>query len=192
MTIKKNDELFTYADYLTWPDEERWELIEGVPFDMTPAPSRYHQEIFGNLFVEIKNFLEGKKCKIYAAPFDVRLPEGEQEDKETLTVVQPDISVICDREKLDEKGCVGAPDFIVEIVSPSTVKKDMKNKLLLYEKHGVPEYWVVQPGEHALLVYKLDENGRYGRADVYTKEDEIELILNENTLVINLETVFEE
>ncbi|MCK4765370.1 MAG: Uma2 family endonuclease [Candidatus Aminicenantes bacterium] len=179
-----------YADYLTWPEGERWELIEGVPFDMTPAPSRYHQEISINLSVVIKNFLKDKECMIYAAPFDVRLPEGRQENDETQTVVQPDISVICDPEKLDDRGCVGAPDFIVEIVSPNTVKKDMKDKLLLYEKHGVPEYWVVHPAEHMVLVYKLDEQGRYGREEVYTKEDEIELVLNENPLTINLEEVF--
>ncbi|MCU0288973.1 MAG: Uma2 family endonuclease [Acidobacteria bacterium] len=147
--LQKDIERFTYAQYITWPDQERWELIEGIPYDMSPDPSRYHQEISMNLAFEINKFLKenGKKCKVYAAPFDVRLPESGQTDAETMSVVQPDISVICSPGKLDDKGCKGAPDFIAEITSLATIKKDMKDKLLLYEKHGVPEYWVIQPEE---------------------------------------------
>ncbi|MCP5051670.1 MAG: Uma2 family endonuclease, partial [bacterium] len=143
MPLRKNDEFFTYADYLTWPDDERWELIDGIPFNMSPAPSPYHQEILVNLIFEIKKSLKDGDCKVYAAPFDVRLPEVHQTDGESSNVVQPDILVICDREKIDDKGCKGAPGFIIEIVSPGTAKKDMKFKLMLYEKHGVPEYWIV-------------------------------------------------
>jgi Uma2 family endonuclease len=188
--LRKKNERYTYADYVTWPGDERWELLDGIPFDMSPAPSRYHQEISGNLFFEIKKFLKDKKCKIYPAPFDVRLPEGQQTDEETMTVVQPDISVICDPAKLDNKGCKGAPDFVVEIVSPDTVKKDMKYKLLLYEKHGVPEYWVVHPEENIVMVYKLNEKMQYNRAEIYSKDDQIELILKDGTIMINLEAVF--
>ena len=190
--LRKDVERFTYAHYVTWPDEERWELIEGIPYDMSPAPSRYHQEISMNLGVEISKFLKekGKNCKIYAAPFDVRLPEGQQTDEETMTVVQPDISVTCDPGKLDDKGCRGAPDFIVEITSPATVKKDLKDKLLIYEKHGVPEYWVIQPQEHIIMVHKLNDRKRYGRAEVFSKEDKIPLKLKEDTLEIDLETIF--
>lgn len=188
--LRKENERYTYADYVTWPGDERWELLDGIPFDMSPAPSRYHQEISGNLFFEIKKFLKDKKCKIYPAPFDVRLPEGQQTDEETMTVVQPDISVICDPAKLDNKGCKGAPDFVVEIVSPDTVKKDMKYKLLLYEKHGVPEYWVVHPEENIVMVYKLNEKMQYNRAEIYSKDDQIELILKDGTITINLEAVF--
>jgi Uma2 family endonuclease len=190
--LRKDVERFTYAHYVTWPDEERWELIEGIPYDMSPAPSRYHQEISMNLGVEISKFLKekGKNCKIYAAPFDVRLPEGQQTDDETMTVVQPDILVVCDPGKLDDKGCKGAPDFIVEITSPATVKKDLKDKLLLYEKHGVPEYWVIQPQEHIIMVYKLNDRKRYDRAEIFSKEDKISLTLKEGTLEIDLETVF--
>jgi Uma2 family endonuclease len=187
--LKKYD-VFTYADYLKWPESERWELIEGVPYDMTPAPSRYHQEISGNLFFEIKKFLKNKECKIYTAPFDVRLPEENQTDEETMTIVQPDISIICDPAKLDDKGCKGAPDFIVEIVSPLTVKKDMKVKLLLYEKHGVPGYWVVHPEENIVMVHKLNEDRQYGRAEVFSREDKIELKLKDTSLEIDLESVF--
>jgi Uma2 family endonuclease len=192
--LKKDDDLFTYADYLTWPENESWEIIEGKPFDMSPAPTPYHQEISMNLSSEIHRFLKkkGKKCKVYAAPFDVRLPEGNQKDEEIQTVVQPDISVVCDPGKVDDKGCKGAPDFIIEITSPATAKKDMKYKLLLYEKHGVPEYWVVHPEENLVMVYKLNEQRKYGRAEVFAKEDVIELKLKEGAdpVEINLESVF--
>jgi Uma2 family endonuclease len=188
--LRIDKERFTYADYVKWPDDETWELLDGIPFDMSPAPSRYHQEISGNLFFEVKKFLIDKKCKIYAAPFDVRLPEGQQTDEETMTVVQPDISVICDPAKLDNKGCKGAPDFVAEIVSPDTAKKDMKYKLLIYEKHGIPVYWVVHPEENIVMVYKLNEQKKYSRAEIYSKDDQIELILKDGTIMINLETVF--
>lgn len=190
--IRKDVERFTYAHYVTWPDEERWELIDGIPYDMSPAPSRYHQEISMNLGYEISRFLKEKekKCKVYAAPFDVRLPEGQQTDEQTMTVVQPDISVVCDSGKLDDKGCKGTPDFIVEITSPATVKKDMKDKLLLYEKHGVPEYWVIHPEENIIMAYKLNEQKRYDRAEIFSKEDKIELKLKEDAVEIDLETIF--
>lgn len=190
--LQKDVERFTYAHYVTWPAEERWELIDGIPYDMSPAPSRYHQEISMNLGFEISKFLKGKgkKCKVYAAPFDVRLPGGEQTDVETMTVVQPDISVVCNPEKLDDKGCKGAPDFIAEITSLATIKKDMKDKLLIYEKHGVPEYWIIQPEENLVMVYKLNEQKRYDRAKVFSKEDKIELKLKEGTIEIDLGKVF--
>jgi len=188
--IRKEDVRFTYADYVSWPDDERWEIIDGIPFAMSPAPSRYHQKISGNIFFQVKKFLNHKKCEIYTAPFDVRLPEGKQTDEETMTVVQPDIAVICDPAKLDDKGCKGAPDFIVEIVSPDTLKKDMKYKLLTYEKHGVPEYWVVHPGENIVMVYKLNEQKKYDRAEFYSKEDQIELKLKDGTMTIDLESIF--
>jgi len=192
LSLRKSYERFTYADYLAWPEDERWELIEGCPFDMSPSPSPYHQEIAMNLSIEIGGFLKEKsgKCKVYAAPFDVRLPEKDQADEETLSVVQPDITVICDREKIDDKGCKGAPDFIIEIVSPGTVEKDMKYKLQLYEKHGVPEYWIVLPAERIVQVYKLNEKKRYGRADLYFKDDTIPLQFKEALLEINLGHIF--
>ena len=194
LPLRKDDDLFTYADYLAWPENESWELIEGIPFDMSPAPTPYHQEILGNLFLEINKVPKEKrgKCKIYIAPFDVRLPEGKEADDEILTVVQPDISVICDPEKVDNKGCKGAPDFIIEITSPATAKKDMKYKLLLYEKHGVPEYWVVLPEDNLVMVYKLNEQRKYGREEVFAKGDVIQLKLKEGVepVEINLEAVF--
>ncbi len=169
--LKKQDELFTYGDYLTWPDEERWEIIDGIPYDMSPAPNYYHQDISGKLFIEIGLFLKGKQCKVLSAPFDVRLPEKDESDDETLTVVQPDISVICDRSKLDKRGCKGAPDLIIEILSPATSKKDRMTKYLLYERFGVKEYWLVSPDEKLVEVYILGENGKYRQHEFYTEEN---------------------
>lgn len=122
--IAPDEKRYTYGDYLTWPDEERWELIEGVPYDMTPAPSTNHQRILGELFRQISTFLLDRDCEVFIAPFDVRLPEGDEADEQIITVVQPDIAVICDPAKIDRRGCRKAPDFIIEILSPSTAAKD--------------------------------------------------------------------
>ena len=134
----RHDRVYTYGDYRKWPDEERWELIEGIAWNMSPAPGRLHQEILGEFFQRIKNYVDNGNCKVYAAPFDVLLPAiGEIEEDDATTVVQPDISVICDTGKLTEKGCTGAPDWIVEILSPGTSKKDFNDKMALYAKHRV-------------------------------------------------------
>lgn len=154
---------FTYGDYRRWPDEERWELIEGEAFNMSPAPSRSHQDWVLELGRQIANHLLGKPCRPFIAPFDVRLPEKNEADDDIKTVVQPDISVICDRSKLDESGCRGAPDFIIEVLSPGTSRKDQIQKKRLYERHGVREYWLVHPIERILTRYLL-EDGRYGAA----------------------------
>ncbi len=147
---------FTYADYLAWPDGERWELIEGEAWDMSPAPNRYHQEISMKLSVIIGSFLKGKPCSIYAAPFDVRFPEKfDSSDKDIINVVQPDLTVVCDKSKLDKKGCLGAPDLVVEITSPSTSYKDESHKLKLYEKHGVKEYWIINPDAKIIMMHNL-------------------------------------
>ena len=118
-TQNKTDQKWTYTDYLTWPEGERWELINGVAYNMSPAPSRRHQELSGELFRQIANHLKGKQCKVYDAPFDVRLSTaGNESDNYIDTVVQPDIVVVCDPSKLDERGCKGAPDIVIEISSP--------------------------------------------------------------------------
>ena len=139
-----------------------WELIEGVPYNMTPAPSIEHQRISGEFFRQISNFLFDKDCEVFSAPFDVRLPEGDEGDDEIITVVQPDISVICETGKLDNRGCRGTPDFIIEIISPATAGKDQIQKVALYEKHGVKEYWLVHPGDRLITVRLRDNEGRYG------------------------------
>ncbi len=159
---RKADKKYTYGDYRRWPDDERWELIDGVAWNMSPAPYRRHQEISGRLFYAVYGFLGNKDCKVYTAPFDVLLPGvNEQDEDDVTTVVQPDILVICDKNKLTEKGCTGAPDWIVEIITPNTAKKDIDIKFHLYERHGVLEYWVVDPGNKYIQVYLLDEKGKY-------------------------------
>jgi Uma2 family endonuclease len=158
----KRDRVYTYGDYKNWPDDERWELIDGTAWNMSPAPNRYHQGYLVELVRQIANYLEGRPCKMYAAPFDVLLPDrAEQEEDDVVTVVQPDISVICDPGKLTDKGCTGAPDWIIEILSPYTSKKDMTVKFELYRRHRVREYWIVDPGNRYVHVYLLNEDGRY-------------------------------
>lgn len=164
--------VYSYADYLRWTFDERVELIKGKIFRMSPAPKRNHQELLTIIGTEIYNFLKDKKCKVYFAPFDVRFPNNESDnDEETFTVVQPDISVICDLSKLDDAGCKGAPDLIVEILSPSTASKDLREKYRLYEEHIVREYWVVYPGENVLEVFELDRNGTYQSSGKFFEKD---------------------
>ncbi|MEY3220019.1 MAG: hypothetical protein RIT27_1376 [Pseudomonadota bacterium] len=160
---------FTYADYCNWSEEERWELINGEAYAMS-APSRLHQKIVSELSRQIGNYLQGKSCEIYVAPFDVRLPTRNEKDEQIDTVVQPDISVICNEEKLDEKGCRGAPDWIIEILSPSSAFRDMELKRKLYERHGVREYWIIHPTERWLMIYFLDLQGKYGNYQMFPLE----------------------
>ncbi len=154
---------YTYVEYATWPDEERWELIDGQAYLMTPAPSTEHQRVSMRLGSQIEVFFRGKSCEVFAAPFDVRLPaNAAQEDDAVDTVVQPDILVVCEPAKLDDKGCRGTPDWIVEIISPSTASQDQIRKLDLYERHRVPEYWIVDPLNRIITVFVLS-NGCYGK-----------------------------
>lgn len=152
---------YTYDDYLTWQFKERVELIRGKLRPMSPITWRVHQGISRNLCMGIYNFSRGKTYQAYAAPFDVRLskttPAG---DAQVTSVVQPDICVICDPAKLDEQGCVGAPEWIIEIVSPGNTAHDTKTKFDLYEENGVAEYWIVTPGIKNVAVWLLTD-GRY-------------------------------
>jgi Uma2 family endonuclease len=189
LPIKKVEDKFTYKDYRQWPNHERWELIHGLAFNMSPAPSTRHQRIAKKLLLQFENFLLNKTCEVFQAPFDVRLPENNETDDEIAAVVQPDLSVICDPKKIDEKGCKGAPDLIVEILSPATAGKDMKEKLFLYEKHEVKEYWIVHPDENIIQLYKLGENGKYQFPLTYTDDDVIKTDLFPG-LEIKLDIVF--
>ena len=168
---------YTYADYLTWQFSERVELIMGRIFRMS-APSRLHQEISLTLERQIDNFLlkENSTCKLYHAPFDIRLPLPTHRIKgdKVNTVVQPDICVVCDLDKLDEKGCQGAPDLIIEILSSGNNKREVQDKFDLYESAGVQEYWVVQPTEKFITRYNLDENNKYIGSRIFTEDDTIE------------------
>jgi len=185
----KLEEWYTYGDYLTWGDGERWELIDGMAYNMSPAPTRRHQKMLGALFGQFYHYLKDKPCDVYFAPFDVRLPEGGEADEETATVVQPDLVVVCDPDKLDDKGCRGAPDLVVEILSSSTSGKDLKQKFNLYEQRGVREYWIVDPSGGTIMVFRLGTDRRYGRPEVYTAEDTAPVGIFDD-LVIDLRTVF--
>lgn len=190
LPLKNNGEHWTYADYLTWPDDERWEIIDGVAYSMSPSPSRRHQDLSRNLERQFDNYLMNKDCKMYHAPFDVRFSEqSSSSDNYIDTVVQPDILVVCDKNKLDDRGCNGAPDFIIEILSPSTGGKDLTIKYDLYERHCVKEYWIIHPAEQTLLVFKLGEDGKYGAADRYASDDKVAVPLLED-LVVDLGLVF--
>ncbi|WP_454961939.1 Uma2 family endonuclease [Capnocytophaga leadbetteri] len=151
--------VYSYADYLLWKFKERVELFKGKLFKMS-APSAIHQEISMRLAGELYQFFKGKDCKVFHAPFDVRLLKESQEDKNIYTVVQPDICVVCDPEKIDKRGCEGAPDLVIEILSPGNSKKEMKYKYNLYEEAKVPEYWIIDPDHQNVLVYVL-EDGKY-------------------------------
>lgn len=153
------NQIYSYADYLKWQIEERIELIKGKIFKMS-APSRLHQGLSIYISTEIYNYLRNKDCKVYTAPFDVRLSRKLKDDKDIITVVQPDICVICDTSILDLKGCLGAPDIVVEILSPSNNIVELKNKYEIYEESGVREYWVVSPENQTLFVYTLLD-GKY-------------------------------
>ena len=154
-------ERFTYRDYRTWPDEERWEIIDGHAWAMSPAPRSRHQALVWRLSALLYIFLQGKPCRAYPAPFDVLLPRGDEEDDEVDTIVQPDISVFCDKSKITEGGARGAPDLVVEILSPSTSRKDLREKFDRYERAGVREYWVVDPAAWSVWVYRLTPAGRF-------------------------------
>ena len=180
---------YTYADYLQWQFEERLELFKGKIFKLS-APNTKHQEISIRLSNRIFTFLEKNPCKVFSAPFDVRLPvRNRKKDSEITTVVQPDICVICDQNKLDEKGCIGAPDLVIEILSPGNTEKEVKLKFELYEEAGVKEYWVVYPGEENVAVFILNENGKYDGAKIYAGNDLIKSIAV-NGLTIKLKDIF--
>lgn len=190
LSAKQKKDGYTYADYLKWPQEERWEIINGVAYDMSPAPSRRHQEIAVELIRQFANFLVDKPCRVYGAPFDVVFPQGSGDEKEIDSVVQPDVLVVCDKTKLTERGCEGAPDLIIEILSTSTVQKDIREKFLLYEKEGVKEYWIIHPSDQTVLVFKQND-GRYGKPDMYSGQNEISVNLLEG-LTIYLKYVFQD
>lgn len=184
---------FTYADYLTWDDDERWELIDGQAYNMSPAPATKHQLFLGELHRQIANLLIEKEmsCLSFVAPFDVRFPENVKDNNKIIDVVQPDISVICNLSRLDEKGCHGAPDFIIEVLSPSTAQKDYEVKRQLYEKNGVKEYWLVDPTNHIVTVYLLEESGKYGPPLIHAVKGKLK-VKSLDEIIIDLDRVFVE
>ena len=170
MALPAEKRRYTFADCLAWDESDRAEVINGEIVMMAP-PSRVHQKISGELFRQLANFLEGKRCEAYAAPFAVRLFEKAGDAPEDVdTMVEPDISVVCDHDKLDSHGCKGAPDIVVEVLSPSTQRHDRLVKLDLYQRAGVREYWIISPEEKTAQVFLL-QNGLLLPREVYGPQD---------------------
>jgi len=186
---------YSYADYLTWQLEETVELIRGKIMVMAPAPNVKHQRISGKLYRFIGNYLEGKSCEAFHAPFDVSLYDRRKSklaDREIFTVVQPDLCVICDPAKLTTQGCSGAPDWVVEILSPNNSKRDARIKYALYEENGVTEYWLVYPYEASIYQFVLDDDGQKYRLHGMYAQDELATPFLFPDLPIDLAEVFAE
>jgi Uma2 family endonuclease len=184
---------YSFADYLTWQFQERVELIKGKLFKMA-MPSEKHQRVSKDLIRLFANYLHKKPCQVYHPPFDVRLEKSlnprETKDKNIFTVVQPDITVVCDMEKIDDNGCSGTPDLIVEIVSPPMGGIDLKDKKEIYEFAEVPEYWIVHPNDQTVIVYILNDQKKYVIDNVYASTDIIKVSVFKD-LEIDLSDVFE-
>jgi Uma2 family endonuclease len=163
---------YTYFDYLSWKFQERVELLRGKVFNMSPGPASKHQRLSGKIAIPLFNYLANNPCEVFYAPFDVRLTKST-DDKQVKTVVQPDICVICDPSKIDERGCNGAPELVIEILSPGNSNKEMKNKFELYEEAGVLEYWIVDPEKEVVFQYVL-EHGIFTNHKPLVKEDILE------------------
>ena len=183
--------VYSYADYLTWKFEQAVELVKGKILPMA-APSRKHQAISRELNGLFYNHFKNHRCRFYAAPFDVRLYDSrksEKANKDVYSVVQPDICIICDLEKLDDKGCIGAPDLVIEILSPGNSAKEMKIKKALYEENQVREYWIIDPEHENAFQFHLTEAGVYSPASIYVNDDTFESVIFPG-LMIDLQGVF--
>ena len=169
MTLPQRDtQHHTYGEYLTWSDDRREELIDGIAYiKEPPAPSLLHQELVGELYHQLRMALEDKPCRVYVAPLDVRLPRSEEVDDEIDTVVQPDVLIVCDRQRMDRRGLRGSPDWLAEVLSPRTARHDRILKIPAYERAGVPEVWLIHPTDRTVAIYRLQQ-GRYGHPIVAT------------------------
>ncbi|GAB4259926.1 MAG: Uma2 family endonuclease [Methylomicrobium sp.] len=186
---------YSYADYLTWRLDEAVELIKGKIFTMSPAPNVKHQRISGKLFLDLGAYFKNKPCEVFSAPFDVKLYDRRQStlsDREVSSVVQPDLCVICAREKLTEQGCDGAPDWIIEVLSPGNNKKELRFKYDLYRESGVGEYWLVYPYEQIVQQFVLDRDTKEYRLHALYAGDEIASPYLFPDLTIDLTEVFAE
>ncbi|TXL20334.1 hypothetical protein BMR06_05590 [Methylococcaceae bacterium HT5] len=173
----KDSAYHTYADYLQWT-ENNYELIDGEAYFIAPAPSLEHQDVAGEIFRQITNALVGKKCRVFMAPVDVRLPKTNEPDEQTDTIVQPDVLVVCDTNKLDRRGVRGAPDWVLEVLSPATASHDQIKKRDLYKRHGVREYWLIHPVDRVLTIYLLKDKE-------FTKPEIVELSAATAITVLN-------
>jgi Uma2 family endonuclease len=186
------DKVYSYADYLNWKMDQAVELIRGRVLRMSPAPRTIHQRISFALSGVFFNFHKEHHCDAFAAPFDVRLydlKKSSKANKDIHTVVQPDLCIICDAEKIDERGCLGAPDLIVEILSPGNSSKEMRLKYELYEASGVQEYWIVDPEHQTVHLFYTDANDTYQLSKIYIPEDELQSVIFPD-LRVSLSEVF--
>lgn len=187
MPLPKENRKYTYSDYLTWPEGERWELIDGVPY-LQAAPTWQHQAIVSNIITRFNTYLQDKSCFAFPAPFDLILGE-EENDEDVTNILQPDVVIICDKSRLRKTGYFGVPELIIEVVSPSTSKMDRVFKFNKYEKAGVKEYWIIEPEGKFVSVFNLQNNKRYGRPETYTEEDTMQ-VSTFSDLRIDLATIF--
>jgi Uma2 family endonuclease len=169
----RDSQYHTYGEYRAWPEDMRYELIDGVAYAMSPAPARLHQRLVGELFRQIADALEDNPCEVNVALFDVRLPATDEADDDIATVLQPDITVVCDPAKLDAAGCRGAPDWVIEVLSPYTAAHDQTVKLAAFDRYGVKECWLVHPTDRVVSVYTLSDGGEYGRPAIHELEGQL-------------------
>lgn len=189
MIPNEKQRVYLYKEYLQFPEDIRYELIEGIPYLMS-SPSIRHQTVLGNLHLIFSNYFKDSKCKVFIAPCDVLLNEINEIEDDVKNVVQPDLFVICDKTKINEQNCIGSPDIIIEIISPSNISNDAVKKLALYEKHQVKEYWIVDPIKNRILVYTLEES-QYGMPEIFTEVNNMFIISNLYLdLIINMCDIF--
>ncbi len=179
-TAVKICQRWSWHDYLTWPEGERWELIDGVAFAMAPAPTIAHQSVAGHLFSRLDQALKGKPCRPFVAPVDVKLSDHD--------VVQPDVLVVCNPAKITASHIAGAPDLVIEVLSPSTAARDLREKKAIYAHHGVTEYLVVDPLENYVIRFLLSAG--YGAGDVFAADETVSLE-SLNGLSLDLREVFD-
>ncbi|OZB94250.1 Uma2 family endonuclease [Paenibacillus sp. XY044] len=173
MSTRDEKKMYTYQEWLTW--DGTWELINGKAYNMSPAPTSLHQFIVGELHFALRTYLQNRDCYVFVAPFDVFFSESDQYIMPDH-IVQPDLSVVCSKDQIVKNGCQGAPTLIVEVLSPSTALKDFNEKFNLYQKFGVQEYWIADPGNRTVHVYAL-QDGLYQVRELYTEQDTVKSIL---------------
>ncbi len=180
--VKKSSQKFTWNDYITWPDSERWEIIDGIAYNMTPAPSVKHQGVAGKFHSQLDQKLKGKPCRPFIAPLDVVLSEYD--------IVQPDVFVVCDKNKITDRNIQGAPDLVVEVLSPFTALKDLREKKNLYEKYGVKEYIVVDPIEEYVERFWLGKDNTYSKGEIFGSQEVLRFKSTEG-IEVSLWEIFE-
>lgn len=184
------EKIYTYEDYYKLDDGLRYEVYYGKIYAMSPAPIAKHQRLQSIINTIFESYLKGKKCKVFPTPFDVRFIDYNENGKNIDCVLQPDLSIVCDKSKIDRRGCIGAPDLVVEILSKGTSQRDTQTKFDIYEKYGVKEYWIVYPNDEIISVYKLNKDAEYGKPKIYTYEDKIKVGIFPD-LELDLRDVFE-